>query len=73
MPLIGVGYAALFGLDRIALGTAVVALAVPTAANAYLLARQLGGDDKLMAEIITLQTIGAVITLPAWLALLAVV
>jgi len=72
MPLIGVGYAALFGLSGPALGAAVVALSVPTAANAYLLARQMGGDAKLMAEIITLQTISAAITLPAWLALLAV-
>lgn len=71
MPLIGIGYATVFGLSGAALGTAVVALAVPTAANAYLLARQMGGDDKLMAEIITLQTIGAAITLPVWLALLA--
>lgn len=72
MPAIGIGYAAIFGLTGAALGTAVVSLAVPTAANAYLLAQRMGGDAKLMAEIITLQTMGAAITLTAWLALLAV-
>ncbi|MEJ8573398.1 AEC family transporter [Microbaculum marinum] len=73
MPLIGFGYATVFQLSGAALGTAIVALAAPTAANAYLLARQLGGDDRLMAEIITLQTICATVTLPMWLTLLVVV
>jgi malonate transporter and related proteins len=72
MPLIGAAYAWTWGLSGNALGTSVVALAVPTAANGYVLARQMGGDAKLMAEIITLQTIGAAITLPIWLALLTV-
>lgn len=72
MPAIGVGIASFFGLAGPVLATAVIALAVPTASNAYLLARQMGGDAKLMAEIITLQTLGAALTLPAWLALLAV-
>jgi len=72
MPAIGVGFASLFGLGGHALGTAVVALAVPTAANGYVLARQMGGDARLMAEIITLQTIGAAVTLPVWLALVSI-
>ncbi|WP_436641299.1 AEC family transporter [Microbaculum sp. FT89] len=71
MPAIGLVYASLFGLTGTALGTAVVALAVPTASNGYLLARQMGGNAKLMAEIITLQTMAAAITLPLWLALMA--
>ncbi len=73
MPAIGIGYATIFGLSGAALGTVVVSLAVPTAANAYLLAQRMGGDAKLMAEIITLQTMGAALTLTAWLALLAIV
>lgn len=69
MPVIGLAYATLFGLAGTALGAAAVALAVPTAPAAYLLARQMGGDAKLMAEIITLQTICAIVTLPFWVAL----
>jgi len=72
MPAIGLGFATLFGLEGPALGTAVISLAVPTAANGYVLARQLGGNADLMAEIITLQTMGAAITLTGWLALLAI-
>jgi len=71
MPLIGAVYAAAFGLSGDVLSIAVIALSVPAAANAYLLAKQLGGDANLMAELITMQTIGAAITMPFWLAVLA--
>ena len=72
MPAIGIVIALSLGLEGAALGTALVALSVPTASNAYIIAKQLGGDAKLMAEIITLQTIGAAVTLPLWLTLMAV-
>jgi len=39
--------------------------ALPTAPNAYIMARQLGGDARLMASLITLQTLLAVATVPA--------
>ena len=38
--------------------------AVPTAASAYTLARQMGGDAPVMATIITLQTALSFVTLP---------
>jgi hypothetical protein len=41
-----------------------VCSAVPTAPSAYVLARQMGGDAPLLAQIITLQTILAAITMP---------
>ncbi len=52
--------------------TAVCVLfaAVPAASSSYILARQLGGDDELMAAIITGQTILSVITLPVAIYLL---
>jgi predicted permease len=37
---------------------------VPTAAASYILARQMGGDAPLMAEIATLQTVLAMLTMP---------
>jgi len=43
---------------------ALIAATVPTAAASYILARQMGGDAPLMAEIITLQTVLAMITMP---------
>ena len=39
--------------------------ALPTAPNAYIMARQLGGDARLMASLITMQTLLAAITIPA--------
>jgi predicted permease len=49
----------------------VIAASVPTASAAYVLARQLGGDAPLMAEILTLQTLLAMITMPLMVALLS--
>ncbi len=45
--------------------------AMPTAASSYILARQLGGDSALMAGIVTATTLGAVVSLPLMLAVLA--
>lgn len=48
--------------------------ALPTAPNAYIMARQMGGDTRLMAALITLQTLLAAITVPLshqWLGWLA--
>jgi predicted permease len=44
---------------------------VPTASSAYVLARQMGGNAPLVAEILTLQTVLAVITMPIAIALVA--
>jgi len=43
---------------------------MPTAPASYTLARQMGGDAKLMATIITLMTLIAALTMPVMLALL---
>ena len=40
---------------------------LPAPPSAYILARQLGGDVGLMANIITLQTVVAFCTIPVWL------
>jgi predicted permease len=42
---------------------------LPTASSAYILARQLGGDTGLMANIITVQTLAGFVLIPAWLLL----
>jgi predicted permease len=43
-------------------------MAVPTASASYILARQLGGNATLMAEILTLQTLAGMATIPVLLA-----
>jgi hypothetical protein len=54
----------IFQLDAQATMIAVLFTAVPTATSSYILARQMGGDYTLMANIITLQTVMAAVTLP---------
>ena len=43
--------------------------AVPAASNSYILARQLGGDAPLMAQILTVETMLAAATMPVAIAL----
>jgi malonate transporter len=42
--------------------------AVPTAPSAYVLATQMGGKGRPVAFLITIGTLAAALTLPAWLA-----
>jgi malonate transporter and related proteins len=69
MPLLALGLALWFGLTGTGLVIVAICSAVPTSPSAYVLARQMGGDGPLLAQIITLQTILAVITMPIAIAL----
>jgi len=64
MPPLAFAFASLFGVTGPALAVVIIASSVPCASNSYLLARQMGGDAKLMAEIITLQTLVATLSVP---------
>ena len=46
---------------------AIIFCAIPTAVSSYILAKQLGGDSEAMAQIITFQTLLAMITIPVFL------
>ena len=58
------------GIDGLPRTIAIIASAVPTASSSYVMARQMGGDAPLMANIITFQVILAAFTLPIaiWIA-----
>jgi malonate transporter len=71
MPVLAVGLALGFGISGPNLVITVVCAAVPASSSAYVLARQMGGDAPLLAQIITLQTILAVLTMPIAIALVA--
>ena len=71
MPVLAVALALLFGLSGPNLAVVVCCSAVPTSSSAYVLARQMGGDAPLLAQIITLQTIFAALTMPIAIALVA--
>jgi hypothetical protein len=64
MPALALTLAWAFGVSGTELVVVAICAAVPTASNAYVLARQLGGHAPLMAQIITVQTLIAAGTLP---------
>ena len=64
LPLIAFLYTQALGVTGPAQLVVIIACSVPTASNSFILARQMGGDAKLMAEIITLQTLTASATIP---------
>ncbi len=57
-------FCALLGVHGATAAVAVLFNACPSSASSYILARQLGGDHRLMAGIITTQTLAAMVTLP---------
>jgi predicted permease len=70
MPIATWLFCRLLGVEGVTAATAVLFAASPISVSAYVLARQLGGDARLMAGLITVTTIGAVLTMPVVLALL---
>jgi hypothetical protein len=71
MPVLGIALGLWFGLTGANLVIVAACSAVPASSSAYVLARQMGGDAPLLAQIITLQTILAAITMPIAIALVA--
>lgn len=64
MPCLAIGVAYIFDLSSAETLVLLVFSAVPTAPSSYVLTRQMGGDGTFMAGIVTLQTVGALITIP---------
>jgi predicted permease len=71
MPVLGIALALWFGLSGQNLVIVTACSAIPASSSAYVLARQMGGDAPLLAQIITLQTILAAITTPVAIALVS--
>jgi malonate transporter and related proteins len=71
MPVLAVALALMFGVSGSNLAIVSACAAVPASSSAYVLARQMGGDAPLLAQIITLQTILAALTMPIAIALVA--
>ncbi len=68
-PLFAVFLAHQLGISGVALMVVALYACVPTASSAFTLSRQMGGDAKLMASIITLQTLVSLLTVPVTLSL----
>jgi malonate transporter and related proteins len=71
MPVVAVALALQFGLTGPDLVVVVSCSSVPTSPSAYVLARQMGGDAPLLAQIIALQTIIAALTMTLAIAMVA--
>jgi predicted permease len=69
MPLFMATWLRIFGVTGEAASVALLCGAVPTGSGAYVLARQMGGDAPLVANILTAQVIAAALTIPLMLSL----
>ncbi len=69
MPAIAVGLGHACGLTGINLSVVACCASVPASSNSYVLARQMGGDARLMAQILTFETAFAAVTMPVVLGL----
>lgn len=69
MPMMAIACGLAFGLSGSNLAVVACCASVPSASNAYVLARQMGGDAPLLAQMLILQTALAVITMPVFITL----
>lgn len=63
-PLLFLALAQAVGLGQLETLAGLLVCAVPAASNGYILARQMGGNAELYADILTWQTVLSLITLP---------
>ncbi|WP_300378444.1 AEC family transporter [Henriciella sp.] len=69
LPAFTITGALLLGLTGTPFAIAIICASVPTATSSYILARQLGGDAPLAANLIAMQTVLSILTMPViWFA-----
>jgi hypothetical protein len=65
-PCIFAVLAMLLGLNPAQTLAGVLVFAAPAASNGYIIAKQMGGDADLYADVLTWQTLLCLIVLPIW-------
>ena len=65
LPVLAVGFCLMLGISGTPLIIAVICGSVPTATSSYILAKELGGDAPFAANLIAVQTVLAMVTIPA--------
>ncbi len=70
MPAAALLIARAIGLTGVYFAIAVAFAALPTASSAYILTQRMGGDGARVAWLISMTTLLAMLTLPAWMTLL---
>jgi len=71
LPAIALGIGSALGLSGLNYQMVVLFAALPTASSAYILAMRMGGDGRSVAWLISVTTLGSMLTLPFWAAWLA--
>lgn len=64
MPVLMGGILTVLGVTGVPLAVALLCAAVPTGSGSYVLARQMGGDAPMVANMLTLQVVASVLTIP---------
>lgn len=70
IPALALGLGILVGLTGVPLASLVLACAMPTAVNAFMLAREYGADVETVASAVALSTLVSLVTLPVVISLL---
>lgn len=66
LPVLFLMLASMLSLTQTQILAGIIALIVPAASNGYIIAKQMGGDAELYADILTWQTVLCVLALPLW-------
>ncbi len=70
-PLIFLAIGILFGLSAPELVAGILVTAVPAASNGFIVARAMGGDAEMYADVLAWQTLVSLLALPIYLAVAA--
>ncbi len=70
LPFLTAVLCLILGVHGMTAAVAILFNGCPSSASSYILTRQLGGDHRLMAGIITVQTLAGMVTLPLLLVLI---
>lgn len=71
LPVLALGVVNALRLTGVEAGILLLAMALPTASSAYILAVRMTGDGRAVATQITAGTLLSMVTIPVWLAILA--
>jgi len=71
LPAVAIALTALTALGAEQRLVVVLFAALPTASSAYVLAARMGGDGSFVAGLVTVSTLLGMVSVPAWLVLLA--
>lgn len=71
VPAVSLAAALAFNLTPLEIGALMCFTVLPTANSCYILAVRMGGNGPAVADLTTVQTAVSLLTIPAWMALLA--